>query len=235
MKMKGYKSIVLWILACMFVMPAMSQVGEPRNNWSIGVNGGMNMSKVSFEPSIKQKSKNGMAMGLTVRYMSEKYFKMMCGIQAEVNYVQRGWNENIEDGTENTYERTMNYVEIPLLAHLAFGKDALDKGVKFFVNAGPQFSFFLSESEDMSENWDTSYRPNGIVQQYGKMVENKFDYGILGGAGLELSTGVGHFLLEGRYYYGLADFWGSSKKDEFGRSGHSYMGIRLTYLFDITK
>ena len=235
MKMKGYKSIVLWILACMFVMPAMSQVGEPRNNWSIGVNGGMNMSKVSFEPSIKQKSKNGMAMGLTVRYMSEKYFKMMCGIQAEVNYVQRGWNENIEDGTENTYERTMNYVEIPLLAHLAFGKDASDKGVKFFVNAGPQFSFFLSESEDMSENWDTSYRPNGIVQQYGKMVENKFDYGILGGAGLELSTGVGHFLLEGRYYYGLADFWGSSKKDEFGRSGHSYMGIRLTYLFDITK
>lgn len=235
MKMKGYKSIVLWILACMFVMPAMSQVGEPRNNWSIGVNGGMNMSKVSFEPSIKQKSKNGMAMGLTVRYMSEKYFKMMCGIQAEVNYVQRGWNENIEDGTENTYERTMNYVEIPLLAHLAFGKDALDKGVKFFVNAGPQFSFFLSESEDMSENWDTSYRPNGIVQQYGKMVENKFDYGILGGAGLELSTGVGHFLLEGRYYYGLADFWGSSKKDEFGRSGHSYMGVRLTYLFDITK
>ena len=235
MKMKGYKSIVLWILACMFVMPGMSQVGEPRNNWSIGVNGGMNMSKVSFEPSIKQKSKNGMAMGLTVRYMSEKYFKMMCGIQAEVNYVQRGWNENIEDGTENTYERTMNYVEIPLLAHLAFGKDALDKGVKFFVNAGPQFSFFLSESEDMSENWDTSYRPNGIVQQYGKMVENKFDYGILGGAGLELSTGVGHFLLEGRYYYGLADFWGSSKKDEFGRSGHSYMGVRLTYLFDITK
>ena len=235
MKMKGYKSIVLWILACMFVMPVMSQVGEPRNNWSIGVNGGMNMSKVSFEPSIKQKSKNGMAMGLTVRYMSEKYFKMMCGIQAEVNYVQRGWNENIEDGTENTYERTMNYVEIPLLAHLAFGKDVLDKGVKFFVNAGPQFSFFLSESEDMSENWDTSYRPNGIVQQYGKMVENKFDYGILGGAGLELSTGVGHFLLEGRYYYGLADFWGSSKKDEFGRSGHSYMGVRLTYLFDITK
>ena len=235
MKMKGYKSIVLWILACMFVMPAMSQVGEPRNNWSIGVNGGMNMSKVSFEPSIKQKSKNGMAMGLTVRYMSEKYFKMMCGIQAEVNYVQRGWNENIEDGTENTYERTMNYVEIPLLAHLSFGKDALDKGVKFFVNAGPQFSFFLSESEDMSENWDTSYRPNGIVQQYGKMVENKFDYGILGGAGLELSTGVGHFLLEGRYYYGLADFWESSKKDEFGRSGHSYMGVRLTYLFDITK
>ena len=232
MRMKGF---AIGILACMFAFPAMAQVGELRNNWAIGVNGGLNMSSVSFEPSIKQNSKNGMAMGFTARYMCEKYFSMMCGIQAEVNYVQRGWNEKIEDGSNNTYSRTMNYLEIPLLAHLAFGKDAIDKGVKFFVNAGPQIGMFLSESENMSDNWDTSSRPNGIVQQYGKMVENKFDYGILGGAGLELSTGIGHFLLEGRYYYGLADFWGSTKKDEFGRSGHSYMGVRLTYLFDITK
>ena len=235
MKMKGYKSIAIGILACLLASPAMAQVGELRNNWAIGVNGGLNMSSVSFEPSIKQQSKNGMAMGFTARYMCEKYFSMMCGIQAEVNYVQRGWNEKIEDGSNNTYTRTMNYLEIPLLAHLAFGKDALDKGMKFFVNAGPQIGLFLSESEQMSDNWDTSARPNGIVQQYGKMVENKFDYGILGGAGLELSTGIGHFLLEGRYYYGLADFWGSTKKDEFSRSGHSYMGVRLTYLFDITK
>lgn len=235
MRMKGYKSIILGLLAGLLALPAMAQVGEERHNLSIGINGGMNMSKVSFEPSIKQKSKNGMAMGLTVRYMSEKYFKMLCGIQAEVNYVQRGWNENIEDGSGNTYARTMNYVEIPLLAHLAFGKDSNVQGTKFFLNMGPQISFFLNETEDMSENWNPSARPNGVVQQYGKMVENKFDYGILGGAGLELSTGIGHFLLEGRYYYGLADFWGSSKKDEFGRSGHSYMGVRLTYLFDITK
>ena len=226
---------ILSVLAVLFAMPMMAQLGEERHNWAVGVNAGMNMSTVSFEPSIKQKSHSGMAFGVTARYMSEKYFKMMCGIQAEINYSQRGWKENIEDGSGNTYSRTMNYVEIPLLAHLAFGKDALDKGVKFFVNAGPQIGFFLSEKEKMSADWDISNRPNGIVQQYGKTVENKFDYGILGGLGLELSTKAGHFLLEGRYYYGLSDFWKSTKKDEFGRSGHSYMGVRLTYLFDITK
>mgnify|MGYP002517109892 CR=1 FL=1 len=161
--------------------------------------------------------------------------KMMCGIQAELNYSQRGWNEKIEDGSENTYSRTMNYIEVPLLAHLAFGKDALDKGAKFFINMGPQVAFFLNEKEKMSEDWNPAYRPNGVNQQYGKWVENKFDYGLLGGLGMELSTKAGHFLLEGRYYYGLADFWGSTKKDEFGRSGHSYMGVKLTYLFDITK
>ena len=232
------KNIHAWILlvvACFSAMPAMAQLGEERRNLAIGINGGMNMSKVDFSPSIKQKSLNGMSMGVTARYISEKYFKMLCGIQVELNYSQRGWNENIEDGSENTYSRTMNYLEIPLLAHLAFGKDAMDRGVRFFINAGPQFGLFLRESEKMSDNWDTSARPNGVIYQYGKMVENKFDYGIVGGAGLELSTSIGHFLLEGRYYYGLSDFYKSTKKDEFGRSGHSYIGIRLAYLYDILK
>ena len=231
-------SMKKWIVAawaCMFIMPAMAQLGEERNNLALGVNVGMNMNKADFSPQIKQNSHNGMSFGVVARYMSEKYFSMMCGIQAELNYTQRGWKENIEDGSGDTYSRTMNYVEIPLLAHLAFGKDALDKGMKFFVNAGPQIGFFLSEKEKMSDEWNPSYRPNGIVQQYGKMVENKFDYGILGGLGVELSTKYGHFILEGRYYYGLADFWGSTKKDEFGRSGHTYMGVRLAYLFDMIK
>ena len=231
-------SMKKWIVAawaCMFIMPAMAQLGEVRNNLALGVNVGMNMNKADFSPQIKQNSHNGMSFGVVARYMSEKYFSMMCGIQAELNYTQRGWKENIEDGSGDTYSRTMNYVEIPLLAHLAFGKDALDKGMKFFVNAGPQIGFFLSEKEKMSDDWNPSYRPNGIVQQYGKMVENKFDYGILGGLGVELSTKYGHFILEGRYYYGLADFWGSTKKDEFGRSGHTYMGVRLAYLFDMIK
>ena len=231
-------NIKKWIvsaLACFFALPIMAQLGEERSNLAVGVNLGMNMTKVDFSPRIKQKSHNGMALGVTARYMCEKYFNMMCGIQAEINYTQRGWKEDIDDGSENTYSRTMNYIEVPLLAHLAFGKDALDKGTKFFINMGPQVAFFLNEKEKMSEDWNPAYRPNGVNQQYGKWVENKFDYGLLGGLGMEFSTKAGHFLLEGRYYYGLADFWGSSKKDEFGRSGHSYMGVKLTYLFDITK
>lgn len=230
-----YKYMGILAVACLFTLPAAAQLGEERRNFAIGINGGLNMSSVSFDPRIKQNKHNGISTGVTLRYMSEKYFKMMCGVLVELNYSQRGWNEKIEDGSGNTYSRTMNYIEIPFMAHLAFGKDALNRGLKFFVNAGPQISFFLSDKEKMSDNWDPSARPNGVIEQYGKAVENKFDYGITAGAGLELSTGIGHFLLEGRYYMGLGDFYKSSKKDYFGRSAHSYIGARLTYLFDITK
>ena len=225
--------IALFVLTLLLSFPAKAQLGEERSELSIGLNGGVNMSKVDFSPRIKQKNQNGASFGFTARYMCEKYFKMMCGIQAEVNYSQRGWNEVIEDGSGNTYNRVMNYIEVPLLAHLAFGKDSRTSGAKFFVNLGPQFAYFISEKENHGGDWDTSMRPNGVVYQYGKMVENKFDYGIVAGAGLEISTGIGHFLLEGRYYYGLGDFYHNTKKDEFGRSGQSYIGARFAYLFDI--
>ena len=236
MKRMNYKAGILLGIALLLSAPCMAQLGQERSEFAIGINGGINMSKVDFNPRIKQKNQSGMSMGVTFRYMCEKYFKMMCGIQGEINYSQRGWNELIEDGSENTYNRRMNYIEVPLLAHLAFGKDAIDRGMKFFLNLGPQFAYFLSETENMGgAEWNDAYRPNGVNYQYGKMVENKFDYGIVAGAGLELSTGIGHFLLEGRYYYGLGDFYGNSKKDDFGRSGHSYIGVRMTYLYDINK
>ncbi len=170
--MKKYKNFGLLVLALLFALPAAAQLGEERHNFAVGINGGLNMSSVSFNPKIKLNTLNTMSMGVTMRYMSEKYFKMMCGVQMEINYSQRGWDEKIEDDSGNSYSRTMNYLEIPFMAHLAFGKDALNRGVKVFFNAGPQIGFFLGDNEKI--NWTTSTtRP-----EHGKEVENKFDYGI---------------------------------------------------------
>ncbi len=230
---KGAKHLGLLVLAMCFALPAVAQLGEERHNFAIGISGGMNLSSVSFQPRIKQNMLKGMSFGGTLRYVSEKYFNMICGLQLEANYSQRGWDENIEDDSGDTYSRTMNYLEIPFMAHLAFGKDALNRGVKVFLNVGPQFGLFLSEKEKMSADWNPSYR--NVSEQYGKAVDKRFDYGIVGGAGLEVSTGIGHFLVEGRYYYGLADFYNNSKRDYFERSAHTVIGVKVTYLFDIIK
>lgn len=161
---------------------------------------------------------------------------MICGIQGEINFSQRGWKEVIEDGSNNTYHRAMNYIEIPLLAHLAFGKDQ-GNGARFILNLGPQIGFLMGEKEFYSDpsTWNTSNRPQGTIEQYGKFADRKFDYGIVGGGGVEIRTGIGHFLLEARYYFGLSDFYNNTKKDYFSRSAHSYIGGRLTYLFDLKK
>ena len=220
-------------LLLLFITTATAQVGEQRHNLAIGVNGGLNMASISLTPSIKQVSKKGINGGFTARYISEKYFKMICGAQMEVNFAQRGWEESYIDFPTLSYTRTMNYVEVPFLAHLAFGRD---RGMQFFIHAGPQIAFLLSDSESISGNWEEalSYGANLTTEQHGKSIDNKFDYGIAAGAGLELRTKAGNFLLEGRYYYGLADFYNSTKKDYFARSAHSIITVKLAYLFDLT-
>ena len=65
-------------------------------------------------------------------------------------------------------------------------------------------------------------------------IENTFDYGITAGAGIEYShPKIGHFLLEARYYYGLGNLYGDTKRDYFGRSNFGNIIIKATYLFDL--
>ena len=203
------KQIFFFLLTglMLYSLQANAQLQDQRSNLAIGVNGGVNFSSVSITPGFKQGKLIGPAFGVTVRYIGEKYFSMICGIQAEVNFSQRGWKEVIEDGTGNTYQRSMNYLEVPLLAHLAFGKDK-GHGVRFVLNLGPQVGYLIGEKETMSDAWDPSGRtPN---EQYGKMADKKFDYGIVGGGGLEARTGFGTFILEARFYFGLSVFFNIS-------------------------
>lgn len=211
-------------------MPASAQIGEQRHNFSVGINGGINLNSVSFSPRVRQNNLMGINGGVTARYISEKYFSMICGAQIELNFSQRGWDEFYEDYPELQYTRKMNYLEIPFLAHLAFGKD---RGLQFFVHAGPQIGFFLGDSYTISGDWDNY--PGLTVEQHDKAVDNRFDYGITGGAGVELRTKAGNFLVEGRYYYALSDFYNSTKKDYFSRSAHGVITAKITYLFDLRK
>lgn len=218
------------LLLCICALPGRAQIGEQRRNFAVGFNGGINLNSVSFSPSIQQKNLMGINGGLSARYISEKYFSMICGAQIELNFSQHGWEESYEDFPDLQYTRKMNYVEIPFMAHLAFGRD---RGLQFFIHAGPQIGFFISDSRKINDAWNSV--ENAITEQHDKNVENKFDYGITGGAGFELRTKAGNFQIEGRYYYALSDFYKSTKKDFFARSAHGVITAKITYLFDLTK
>ncbi|KAA3937343.1 PorT family protein, partial [Bacteroides ovatus] len=46
---------------------------------------------------------------------------------------------------------------------------------------------------------------------------------------------AGSFIVEGRYYFALSDFYSTTKKDYFARAAHGTITIKLTYLFDLKK
>lgn len=236
--------------ALLFSAGVRAQVGEYRSELSLGVNGGYVMSNVGFNPSIPQKSLGGVTGGLTVRYTCEKYFNSICALVGEVNYAQTGWKENIltaDDmpvinrytGQPEQYERRLTYVQVPLMARMGWGRER--KGVQFFCQLGPQIGVYLGDKA--TANFDYEHRNTADrvgaqrdAAQDSLPIQRKFDYGIAGGLGLEYShPKAGHFIIEGRYYYGLGDIFNNSKRDYFGRSNLNNIVVKLTWLFDITR
>ena len=209
------------------------------------------MSSVGFIPEVPQNQLGGMIGGLTVRYTCEKYFKSICAIVAEINVAQTGWKENImdidnqpvyyKDDAQKTnplsYERHMTYIQVPLMARLGWGRER--KGLQAFIQLGPQMGFCLGESTKsniVSDQKTLTERSSKVVAQDTMAVQRKFDYGIVLGGGIEFShPKVGHFMIEGRYYYGLGDIFRNSKSDFFGRSNFGQIVVKATYLFDIIR
>ena len=234
------------LLAIAFLaLPALlsAQVGSARRAMALGINGGVVLNTVGFDPTVKQTMHLGPTFGLTFRMTSEKYFKSLCALQIELNYAQLGWKEEVLNGNgeplPDTYSRNMNYLQLPFLARMGWGKEK--NGVLGFILAGPQVGYCFSEASQRSSTWTLDAatglpdRPNGLCAQYDLGVQRRIDYGITAGAGLELSTKIGHFILEGRYYYGLGDFYNNAKKDVFGRSNNNTIAVKFTYLFDVRK
>ena len=235
------------LLLCLAPVVASAQVGEYRSDLAIGVNGGIVMNTVSFSPKIQQSMLIGPEVGLTVRYTCGKYFAMVCALQTEVNFSRQGWKEQPENG-QYAYQRNMNYIHIPFMARLGFGRER--KGAMGYIILGPQLGFCIGETDTRTGNWGDAINPydpegptinvpqspEGPWQQYNLGVEKKFEYGIVGGAGIEFShPKVGHFALDGRYFFGLSDIFNNGKKDYFGRSANSSIVVKLSYFFDVKK
>jgi hypothetical protein len=203
--------------------------GSPAQNgfhpeWAVGISGGVNLSSVSFSPKVQEGMLTGYLGGLTLRRITE----MHLGLQVELNLKQQGWKENFDEldvpeDANYRFLRRMNYVELPFMTHIYFGSDR----VHFFVNLGPQIGFLLGEHTEENLN---GAAPQNINEQHTLLADKRFEWGIGGGPGLELRTRIGYFLLEGRYYYALSDFYNTRHQDVFAKASSQVISVRLVYL-----
>lgn len=221
--------IISALLFLTALLPADAQT-HYSSNISVGAHGGMETSYVFFSPSAPQSWPFGATAGVMVRYIEENHF----GLIAEVNWAQRGWGEDFE-GAPYNYTRTTNYVEIPFLAHIYFGRRG-----RFFINVGPEVSFFLGETTKANFNpKDMASLPDFPVRnrQNSQMlmdVAHKWDYGIAGGLGGEFSINRRNAIsLEVRAYFGLGNIMPSKRSDVFSLSNQLTIGATLGYWFRV--
>lgn len=231
------KKAVLTLGICLIALSTAYGQKDFKPYWNVGVGFGPTFSSVDFAESatsvgnaIKTKNLTQYHGGIAVRYITEKNL----GFIVEMNYAQQGWEQDFSRMTDVKdkgfiHSHKTNYFEMPFLTHIYFGNK-----LRFVINLGPKISFLMSETEELNEAL-ASYLGSGeapstfVSHQYYRDLDKKFDYGILGGLGVELQTGVGNFMLEGRYYFGLADIYNNSKADYFSRSANRIISAKLTY------
>lgn len=227
---KYCRYIILPVL--ILVLSAHSGYGQTHysGNVSLGVRGGADMSQVMFHPSVSQKFKVGATAGFTFRYIEENHF----GIIAELDFTQRGWTEDFEDAPFS-YSRTLNYIEIPVMTHIYFGRRG-----RFFFNAGPVVGYMLGDSMKSNFNpYDWKHEPgfpdrNRTNDQIDMQISNRFDYGICAGLGGEFNINRKNSLsLEARFYYGLGNIMPSKRADVFSASNSMTISLAVGYWFRI--
>lgn len=198
-------------------------------NISVGGKAGATFSKINFNPSVQQSMINGITAGVMIRYIEEKNF----GLIGELNVAQRGWKEAFDD-SDYSFSHSFTYLELPIMTHIYFGNNR----VKGFFNLGPELNVMIADG--ISSNFE--YQQAGEldyfientrhIEQMTMKLNNKLDYGICAGAGMELNLTPKHsLLLEGRFYYGLTDVFSNHKTDIFSGSNSMTVSVTLGYFY----
>lgn len=223
------------ILTLLLLLVAVSSGADAQKKISkelfLGVKGGTTWSRLSINPNIKQTFGMGYLGGVSMRYAEEKFF----GVIVELNFAQHGWKEDFSDEMASyDYRRTLNYIELPFLAHIYFG----NKAFRFFINLGPQIGLCIGENTVSNFNYaePPAFDITRETQHYTKGVEHPFDYGLTGGGGFEIRIKEKHaILVEARYYFGLGDIFNNRSADYFSVSSNQSILLSLSYMINIKK
>jgi opacity protein-like surface antigen len=169
--------------------------------FSVGLQVGNNLSKMDFTNNedfrlTEIDNRQGFMGGIVVQFMGEKH----AGVQAEINYSQRGWIVNDTTGDDFIkYKNRMDYLEMPILTHINIG----GKKLRGLFNIGPYLGYALNRST-VTENVDTGEKESSKYT-FNADSDNRFDFGLMVGAGMEYRLKKGKLAAELRYVVGLGD------------------------------
>ncbi len=212
-KLLHRKIFIIVAFVVLFLPFASGQNNKFKPETYIGLSAGPAGSMVFFKPTVKQDYLLAYQGGLMFRYISEKHL----GIQLELNYAQRGWSE-----VDGAFDKKLDYIELPFLSHFYLGNKA-----KFFFNIGPQLGYMLHES---STNTGIA-----AAHQQKTAIQNRFEYGLSAGFGLQFQIKKQAFQLETRGNFAASDIFSNKKTEYFGNSNLITASVTLGWLMQVNK
>jgi len=198
--------------------------------WSqvyVGVKTGYSpLSLISFKPDLKATvfTGEGLNYGLVLKYFDNKWI----GTQCELNFSQRGYNRPYRNTNDTSLLRQVNsYIELPMFLQLRINL----AGVYLHVNAGCYAAYLISAKQGV----DTSGTMVLNNYQFNILRDNRFDYGLIGGAGLSHEFSWGVIQVEARFSYGYADLYKYNYTGMPEESKAKVQNVSISYMYNLSK
>lgn len=206
----------LLLLCCGLAFAVTGNVrGQFKPETSVGINTGIDFSRVSFTPSVNQNLLSSFAAGLIVRHISEPHI----GLQLEATFAGKGWIEDLD--SLGTYTRELNVIHLPVQAVFVAGS----KSLRLSFTLGPYLSWLMDQEEVIAVPDEQDYQ-----DYYGKPLPGRWEFGFTGGLGVEWHTRIGAFGLRAVYNHSLTnifplnadDFYYNTSRMQFLHAGMTY-------------
>jgi outer membrane protein with beta-barrel domain len=205
---------VLAVSAALMVFTAAPSFAQA--NFSAGIKGGINFSKISFDPDFEDAVCCDMRTGFIGGLFIVAPINESIAIQPEFLYSMQGTKLEFDDDLgqiESTIKT--DYFQIPVLLRADFGGGS----ARPFVLVGPQFGFNISAKQSgIGVNIDDDEDIKDDVKN--------FDFALAIGAGVQFGAAS----IEGRYTHGLTNA-NEDSEEEGLEAKHRVWSIMVGFRF----
>lgn len=189
-------------------LAALLLPGTLRAQHTLGFTAGIGMGSARFQPAQETKGIWGLYnAGLTWRYYGQQRFVGGFGIDLE--FIQQGFSfavnsSQVEEKSEYLYyTRHINSIMLPIVwqPHFYLFRNHL----RVYLEAAATFSYNLSSTYE-DEALGKAGAPNWKGDYHFKLArDNRWGYGLAGGAGLSVLIRRFEINFRARYYFGFSD------------------------------
>lgn len=172
-------------------------------NLSIGLKGGGNISRMSFEePSFDNKYKFGPSLGISFSYQLNSYI----AVESDLIYSIKGTRHiaNTFVGTTKSndeYDYSLDYISVPLLAKFYLPTES---SLRPYAELGTSFNFLMNNKREFIPDPNLTHtmevKPTDFTSK-----TKAFDYGLIFSLGTDYHWSSRIITLEFRYDTGLTN------------------------------
>lgn len=221
-----------WLIALLVLVAGR---GWTQTKTYIGIKSGGHVHSAFFQHTVfnfnaRVGFRSGFHTGLLIKHFPRKrpiFFN--AGIQAGINYVQKGWTQTFPDTGIPRYRITMNYLEIPIEGIGYFGKKN-----KYFITAG----FYTELLTGTQQDEEPTERATFDFVTYDRDRDREVGYGARVSGGIFRDFPFGSLHLEGFFTYSFSNFIdaGDLTNDQLPNISNLWnAGVSIGYLIPFGK